>query len=70
MSGRMSVLRRPAALALLALAVSLALSGCGKKPGLVDSPRPEGQAGSFPRPYPLPSTDPKPGKPDSGFTFP
>ncbi|AWK88966.1 hypothetical protein [Azospirillum thermophilum] len=66
----MTRIRRPAALALLALAASLALAGCGKKPGLVDYPRPEGQVDPYPRKYPLPSTDPKPGQPDSGFTFP
>ena len=64
-------LPRPATLTVLALAGVLALSGCGKKPSIVDSPRPEGQVDPFPRTYPNPSLDPKPGKPaGSGVQFP
>lgn len=57
-------------LVMLGLVCALALAGCGKKPGLVDSPRPEGQVDPFPRPYPNPALDPKPGQPDTGVRFP
>jgi len=64
-------LPRSATLTVLALAGALALSGCGKKPKAVDSPVPEGQVDPFPRTYPNPSLDPKPGKPaGSGVQFP
>ncbi len=63
--------RRTVTLTILALAGALALAGCGKKPSFVDSPRPEGQPDPFPRSYPNPDLDPKPGKPaGSGVQFP
>jgi hypothetical protein len=62
---------RSLTLTILALAGALALAGCGKKPKFVDSPVPEGQVDPFPRTYPNPSQDPKPGKPaGSGVQFP
>lgn len=61
---------RPITLTILALAGALALSGCGKKPNVVDSPPPEGQKDPFPRQYPAPSSDPKPGQSTSGWKFP
>ncbi|CAO3362015.1 hypothetical protein [Azospirillum palustre] len=66
-----SRLPRSVTLTVLALAGALTLAGCGKKPKGVDSPVPEGQVDPFPRTYPNPSLDPKPGKPaGSGVQFP
>ena len=63
-------MKRPL-LILATAAVALTLAGCGKKPKFVDSPVPEGQVDPFPRTYPNPSQDPKPGKPaGSGVQFP
>ena len=57
------------ALGALAVALALALAGCGKKPGAVDAPESAG-ARPFPQAYPNPSLDPKPGQPSSGLKFP
>lgn len=57
------------AMCVLMAAFVLALSGCGKKPKAVDPP--QGKAEDhFPQTYPNPSTDPKPGKAGTGFSFP
>lgn len=58
------------AVTVVALAAALTLSGCGKKPKLVDAPPPEGQVDPFPRTYPNPSLDPKPGQTSPGVRFP
>ena len=63
-------MRHPIALTALGLACALALAGCGKKPKYVDSPVPEGQTDPFPRTYPDPGQDPKPGQPSPGVRFP
>ncbi|SMH36589.1 hypothetical protein [Azospirillum agricola] len=63
-------MNRPVTLTILGLACALALAGCGKKPKHVDSPRPEGEVDPFPRAYPNPSLDPKPGQPAPGVRFP
>lgn len=57
------------ALGALAVALALALSGCGKKPKAVDSPAGPGGP-PFPQTYPNPNLDPKPGQPSSGVKFP
>lgn len=57
----------------LAVALALALSGCGKKPKTVDRLDSPGQA-PFPQTYPNPALDPVPGQtspaPSSGLKFP
>ena len=60
---------RTVALALGALAVALALAGCGKKPKTLDAPQGK-EADRFPQVYPNPTLDPKPGQPSSGLKFP
>jgi hypothetical protein len=57
------------ALGALAVALVLALSGCGKKPKTVDAPEGSGQR-PFPQAYPNPNLDPKPGQPSPGVKFP
>jgi len=52
------VLRLISACLVILLAL-LPLAGCGKKPNQVDPP-PGVENDTFPRPYPDPSTDPKP----------
>ncbi len=60
---------RRLSLLLAAAAVAAALGGCGKKPDFVDPPQGR-DADRFPRPYPNPETDPKPGQPAPGVRFP
>ncbi|MBK3799715.1 hypothetical protein GAY33_10805 [Azospirillum brasilense] len=63
-------MRRPLLiLATAAVALALALAGCGKKPSFVDPPQGR-EADKFPGTYPNPKTDPKPGQPPSGARFP
>lgn len=60
---------RGLALGALAVALALALAGCGKKPRTVGAP--EGAEGRpFPQVYPNPALDPTPGQPSSGLKFP
>ncbi len=63
-------MKHPIRVTILVLAAALALSACGKRPKYVDEALPEGQTDPFPRGYPNPSLDPKPGEPAPGVKFP
>lgn len=63
-------MKHPIRVSILVLAAALALSACGKRPKYVDEALPEGQTDPFPRSYPNPSLDPKPGEPAPGVKFP
>lgn len=63
-------MKHPIRVTILVLAAALALSACGKRPKYVDEALPEGQTDPFPRVYPNPALDPKPGEPAPGVKFP